>query len=195
MIIISKPEFCEGESETLNALFAAGMPCLHLRKPNATNLQMHTLLTSIDVMYHNRIMLHSHYHLTEVFNLKGIHFTEKTKSEMQNWQHVAAVKSMAVHVLDALNAVPECIDYVLLSPIFPSVSKQNYSKQWDAVALKNALNNDRNFRLVALGGVTVNNFEIVLGMGFDDFALLGSIWCTNKDLPNGAIDNFKSFCQ
>lgn len=44
-------------------------------------------------------------------------------------------------------------------------------------------------KLIALGGISPENIQQTLENGFDDVALLGSIWNSNK-----SIENFKK-CQ
>jgi len=54
-----------------------------------------------------------------------------------------------------------------------------------------AISERTNFKtkLVALGGISAQNIEKTFQLGFDDAALLGSIWNTNQP-----IQNFK-LCQ
>lgn len=176
MIIISNPQFIPNEVAIINALFEAGLEVLHLRKPEADALEMSELISQIDSRFHSRIMIHSHYELLNSFNLKGIHFTEKTKNKQDKFANVACKKSMAVHELSDLNRIKSFIDYVFLSPLFASVSKEGYSKQWDYNELRTEIAKNRDFKVVALGGITLENIHKISELGFDDFAILGSIW-------------------
>jgi thiamine-phosphate pyrophosphorylase len=99
MILITEPQFFPEEIKLINALFANGLTCLHLRKPEASAEQIALLLKRIEPEYHKSIMLHSHYHLAEKFNLRGIHFTEKTKKSYKLFSQWPVAKSMAVHEL------------------------------------------------------------------------------------------------
>lgn len=176
MIIISNPQFIPNEIVCINSLFDAGLKVLHLRKPEASIEEIEDFISLIDNRLHSLIMIHSHYELLDSFNLRGIHFTEKTKYLQDEFANVACKKSMAVHELSDLDKVKPFIDYVFLSPLFPSVSKIGYSKQWDFEEMKRDLYRKRNFKIVALGGITLDNMEQIRELGFDDFALLGSIW-------------------
>jgi len=176
MIIISNPLFIANEIACINSLFEAGLEVLHLRKPEASKEEMGKFISLIDNQFHSQIMIHSHYELLNSFNLMGIHFTEKSKCRQDEFANVSCKKSRTVHELTELNTVKPFIDYVFLSPLFPSVSKVGYSKQWDFEELKRDLYKKRNFKIVALGGITLDNMKQVRELGFDDFALLGSIW-------------------
>ena len=176
MILITEPDFIPDEEKFINAFFNEGFEILHLRKPEATALQMHELISKIDEKFHSRIMIHSHYELFETFKIRGVHFTENSKGQIRSYEKVQCKKSLAVHELSDLKCVDNSIDYVFLSPLFSSVSKAGYSKQWNFESIKAELSEYRNFKVMALGGITLDNVKQVKELGFDDFALLGSIW-------------------
>jgi len=176
MIIITEPNFIPDEEKFINALFEEGLEVLHLRKPEATVLQLHGFLSKIDQQFHSRIMIHSHYELLETFQLRGLHFTEKSKGQIRSYDEVRCTKSLSIHELSDMKCVDNTINYVFLSPIFPSVSKAGYSKVWNFDRLKAELSSHRTFKIVALGGLIFDNIEQVTELGFDDFAMLGSIW-------------------
>jgi thiamine-phosphate pyrophosphorylase len=176
MIIISDPLFIPNESTVINALFDNGLDVFHLRKPESKLVEMENLISQIDQRFHSRIMIHSHYKLLNSFPLRGIHFTGKTKNRQVEFFNCECFKSIGIHSLDEFRDVKPLIDSVFLSPVFPSVSKAGYSKQWDFEELKVSLSNDYKFEIIALGGITLDNYHKTIELGFDNFALLGSIW-------------------
>lgn len=176
MILLTYPHSVPNELKIIHSLLEAGLETLHVRKPDFTAAQMRDFITLIDAAFHARIMIHSHYELCYDMQLKGIHITEKKKPQWNEYQHYTCNKSMATHALDALDNVPKEIDYILLSPIFPSVSKIGYSTTWDYDLMKQKLHSPLPYRTVALGGITLENIDKVKALGFNDFALLGSIW-------------------
>ena len=60
LILLTRPDFFSGEADTINALFAAGLPILHLRKPQATQEQKEALVAQIAPAYRDRIVMHNH---------------------------------------------------------------------------------------------------------------------------------------
>jgi len=176
MIVITDPQFISSEADILNALFCEGLEILHLRKPDSTLVKLIELVSKIDEQFHSRIMIHSHYELLNSFQLKGLHFTEKSKHLLGDYESVEYKKSLAVHELTELKNTWNSIDYVFLSPLFPSISKEGYSKCWDFEEVKSALSIQYRFQVVALGGITLDNVKKVKDLGFHDFAVLGSIW-------------------
>jgi thiamine-phosphate pyrophosphorylase len=195
MILITNPQQVPNETEIINALFEEGLEVLHLRKPGFDQVQMRKFISKIDQQFHSRIMIHGHYELLDVYPLKGLHFTEKTKHMLPDYDRVQCTKSLAVHELAELRSVRPTVDYIFLSPLFPSVSKEGYSKQWNFDDLKLKLEKTHSFSIVALGGIALKNIKTVKELGFQDFALLGSIWepvksgCSMKQV----IDIFKNF--
>lgn len=195
MILITNPQFLPNEADILNALFRHGLPVLHLRKPDATAEAVEALILQVDAGFRSRIMIHDCYELLEKFPLRGIHFTEKTKDRQEEFAHYDCRKSLAIHSLEELKNVKPAINYVFLSPIFPSVSKRGYSKEWDYEEVSQTLSSNRTFGVVALGGITLNNVGKIRELGFDDFALLGSIWERVKagDSVEQIIEIYKNF--
>lgn len=183
MIVISQPIFFEGEADKINRLFAEGLPCLHLRKPDATKEAMEKLLHTIDSRFHARIMLHSHFELATEFSVRGLHFNERNKGLIELYSRFSGAKSTTAHEIAALDNIPAGIDYVLFSPLFPSVSKEGYSREWDFGQLRKALEKPRNFKIVALGGITQERIAEVKALGFDDYAMLGSVWGNTTPTP------------
>lgn len=195
MIIVTYPQQIPNETEIINALFDEGLETLHLRKPELNKEQLIEFISKIDNCFQSRIMLHNHYELLDSFGLKGLHFTEKTKNLLPYYDYIHCTKSMAMHELDELKSLHPTVNYIVLSPLFPSVSKEGYSKQWIFEEVRLGLEKKYSFDIVALGGITLENVQKVKELGFHDFALLGSIWepvkagCTVKEV----IRIFNSF--
>jgi thiamine-phosphate pyrophosphorylase len=195
MIVITDPELVENEINVINALFNNGLDVLHLRKPDYTKEQMADFISEIDSRFHSQIMIHDHYELINEFQLMGIHFTGKTKHLLPYFNILECKKSISVHDLDELEEVGHSVDYIFLCPVYPSVSKKGYSKEWNFEAVKQVLAEKHHFYIVALGGITLTNAKQIRELGFHDFAVLGSVW---EPLKSGysnrqMIDIFHNF--
>ncbi|CAM4048745.1 MULTISPECIES: thiamine phosphate synthase [Flavobacterium] len=189
MIVISNPIEIVNEINIIHSLFEEGMELFHIRKPNYSKEELRLFLSKINSSYYSKLVLHQRHDLAEEFKIDRLHFTEKDRLAKPNrFQKPVRFLSTSVHSIEAFNGLTKAFDYAFLSPIYPSISKQNY------VPTKNAFEEikkrtNQNTKLIALGGVSVENIEEVLTNGFDDFALLGTIW--NSKNP---IENFK-ICQ
>lgn len=76
-------------------------------------------------------------------------------------------------------------DYVLLSPLFDSVSKSGYRGAIDPAEACHLLRKKSGGNWIALGGITPQNIALARAAAFDGAAAIGSIW---KLDTSGAID-------
>jgi phosphoribosylformimino-5-aminoimidazole carboxamide ribonucleotide (ProFAR) isomerase len=80
------------------------------------------------------------------------------------------------HTFNKVDALEGKEAYCFLSPIFDSISKEGYKANFEKEALKQFLQKERQIKVIALGGVTAQNYNEIIEMGFDGGAFLGSIW-------------------
>lgn len=189
MIVISNSTEIANEINIIHTLFEEGMELFHIRKPNYSKEELRSFLLRINSKYYSKLVLHQRHDLAEEFQIDRLHFTEKDRLTKPN-RFLKPVRflSTSVHSIEGLNGLPNIFNYAFLSPVYPSISKQNY------VPTKNAFEEikkrtNQQTKLIALGGISVENIEEVLTNGFDDFALLGTLWNTKNP-----IENFKK-CQ
>lgn len=184
ILLISRPDFFDGEIDLIHQLFESGLEIFHLRKPGTEKLLIRNLLERINTKFHNRIMIHDHFSLLEEFALRGIHLTERHKQQAEKtWREIDSIRSTnknfaisaAFHQLEPMIREEREYDYVLLSPIFDSISKKNYRASFEPKALRKGLATTKQ-RVVALGGCSPENMKTVKSYGFYGAAFLGTIW-------------------
>lgn len=189
MIVITNPISISNEIKIIHSLFEEGLSFLHVRKPDFSETEMESFLLEIGLEYRNRLVLQSHHHLAKKMNINQLHFSEKERNLMSG-KILKPIKyhSTSVHNIDDFNALKYNFEYAFLSPIFPSISKPNYTPKINHFeTLKQRTN--FNTKLVALGGISAENIQQTLENGFDNVALLGTLW--NSSNP---LENFKK-CQ
>jgi hydroxymethylpyrimidine kinase/phosphomethylpyrimidine kinase len=175
VIAISKEVFIDGESELINSLFSVGLEALHLRKPNASEVQMRSLLNGIDPKYRSSIALHSHHSIAKEYGMSRLHFQEKNRMEFKREESV--IYSTSFHDVETAKEQGEDFDYYFMSPICDSISKKGYiAKPMKSPSIK----------AVALGGICLEKLEEVKGLGYNNIALLGAIW----ENPESAVTSF-----
>ena len=77
-------------------------------------------------------------------------------------------------------------------PIFESISKPGYKGTWDHQWLANRLTtNALDESIIALGGVSADNRDAIVEMGFDGAAVLGFIW-QDTDKSVGQLKHLKN---
>jgi len=181
MILITNPIAVPNEISIIHSLFAEGLMLLHLRKPDYSEAEMKSFITAIGLKFNDRLVLHQQHHLAEELGIQRIHFQEKDRPHFQVGD--AMLKSTSVHSIENFNALSQNYDYAFLSPLYPSISKPNYKPETN---LFHKIKKRTNFKtqLVALGGIHAENIPEALANGFDDVALLGTIWNSNNPLEN-----------
>lgn len=179
LIVITTPTYFIEEDKILTALFDEGLDILHLRKPDTAPVYAERLLTLIPEKYHRRIVVHDHFYLKDEYKLKGIHLSHRNPLVPDNYTgHVSA----SCHTLDEVMADKKVCDYVFLSPIFNSISKDGYKSAFTPEKIRDAAEKgiiDK--KVMALGGVDEKNILRIKDFGFGGAAVLGGLW--NKFNP------------
>jgi thiamine-phosphate pyrophosphorylase len=188
LIVVTPPDFFEDECNHINRMFEQGLPILHLRKPGFNNNAMSGYLDKIASKYHTRIVIHSCYELINDFNLRGLHITganieDKKRVIGQYKSREGLSVSASYHELKDLNNYNPGIDYVFLSPLFDSISKKNYTAQFNHAELKDALKKTK-MDVIALGGLKLENVHKVKELGFKGMAFLGAVWDTTDPVKS-----------
>jgi len=200
-IVISSQKSVENETDIVVSLFEEGMTRFHLRKPHYSFKKMKSYLDKIPSEFHSRIIIHSHHKLAKKYNLKGIHFTSKERTDgFKNWLKIKILKrknpwlriSTSFHAISELDKYNDLYDYVFLSPIFDSISKKDYQSGFKEFSLTSATQRS-NYNVVALGGVDTHNIQNAFNMGFWGCAFLGTVW--TSDNPVEKFKELKSKCK
>lgn len=188
MIVITNPSAIANEISIIDSLFEGGLSLLHVRKPDFSELEMVKFIDQIKLKYRSNLILHNYHELAEHFGINRIHFSEKERKNSFLMDHNKTIFSTSTHSIEDFNVLENDFDYAFLSPVFTSISKENYHPK---VNLFEALKSRTNYKtkVIALGGIDAENIRKTLEDGFDDVALLGSIW--NNEKP---IKQFK-LCQ
>lgn len=173
-IVITRPDFFPEEAYYIGQLFQAGLDFLHLRKPDSTSEQCCQLLDAIDSQWHPRIIVHDHFELCRTYALCGIHLNRRhPQAPMGFKDHV----SCSCHSINEAAERKDACDYIFLSPIFDSISKQGYTAAYTdealcAAARQGVIDN----KVIALGGVTPDRLPQIQEWNFGGAAFLGAVW-------------------
>mgnify|MGYP003121515423 CR=1 FL=1 len=192
LIVISPETDYPNELDWVIKLFEAGMKRYHLRKPGMTDQQVYDYLQAIPRDWRPLIALHQCHAWVDSMNLGGWHFKDNSPdlSRADQWRQSRSAGqklSRSIHSLNDLNEDLSGWDYVFLSPVFPSISKQDYGPQWENSQLSAALRYCKDAyqtKVYALGGVDEAHIPDVGEMGFDGVALLGAIWSSPHPLES-----------
>lgn len=189
LILITRPDFFEGEFRWLEALLEAGVDTLHLRKPSATQQQMEALMKDIAPKYYPCIVLHDHHSLAKRYPV-GIHLNARNPIAPA---HYNGNISRSCHTLEEVVHYKDNCSYLFLSPIFDSISKQGYSSSFSSAEIEKAkAEGIIDEKVVALGGVCEENVDKIKSWGFGGVALLGDVWgCQTIEQATAKIKRIK----
>ena len=150
---------------------------LHLRRPDWSRPQMAAWLHQMPAAWRPRVVVHGFPELVAEFGLGGCHLTATARAAGHRpTLPPGATLSTALHTLAEVQAEAPAYDYVLLSPIFDSISKSGYAAAFSLEAVARELRQLPQARVLALGGVTAAHLPRLQAAGFAGAAVLGTVW-------------------
>lgn len=200
LVLISNPENFNGEHKLVQKLFSAGLEYFHLRKPGYSIEDYIKYIEKMPEQYHKKIIVHNFIDLYPEYNLKGIHFSRVNKHRINEFNGAAIQKSISTHSYNELLNLNR-FDYAFLSPVYDSISKENYYSKFSPEEITNFFKtNKTDTRVIALGGISSGNIEKTLLMGFDGVAVMGALWNNffnwkNKDKTIRYFTELNKKCQ
>lgn len=186
LVVVSGSVSIPREADACNRLFDAGLEVLHLRKPNADEDVLHDLIQGIDPQYHDRLAWHQHHSLGQMWGMRRVHLTSAVRQQTSNgqleqWKAAGQTISTSIHAPEEYTTLPPTIDYALLGPVFPSISKPGYQP---TTPLHRPKHSAQATKVIAIGGIEPHRCQEVYTMGFDGIAVLGSIWQQGDPVEN-----------
>ncbi|OHX66949.1 thiamine phosphate synthase [Flammeovirga pacifica] len=179
LVGITKPTFFSNEAEQICFWLSHGIDVMHLRKPNASIDEIEDLIKVIPTKYFPQITLHQYHELVEKYNLGGIHLREAERIKISEeqliiWKNKGKRLSSSVHQVEKIVLVNELFDYLFLSPVFDSISKEGYTS--NKAILETMKTNSFSRHLIALGGISPLTIPNLKDTSFKGAALLGYLW-------------------
>ncbi len=188
-LIVFTPEGNHPHEVTiLHALVRAYNITIHVRKPDFTKDAYRSYLAGYaSILSH--MVLHEHHGLAKEFAVKGIHLKERDRNTVKEIDPDVKVISTSLHnIADAANlSIP--FEYIFFSPLFKSISKENYGTNNTSATLSQAasdLKSKTSIPIIGLGGINEENIALVKSSEFDGAALLGAVW--EQSDPIAAFD-------
>ena len=177
LIAITTPTCFPGEGKIITSLFEAGLVRLHLRKPDAGKETIATLIHQIPDQFYSRIVIHDHFCLASEYALGGVHLNRRNPNAPD---HFTGSISRSCHSIQELDTW-KSLDYLFLSPIFQSISKEGYGSGFPLDGLRNAkgIIDDK---VIALGGICPQTITKLKDIPFGGVAVLGALWGNDPSL-------------
>lgn len=175
-IVLTLPDFVEGEARRIAELLASGRADLvHVRKPGSQSADVERLLQAVPDRWHGRLVLHEHFELAQRYGLYGVHLNRRCPEAPAGWQGSVSISSHSLEELARLKQ--QDYHYISLSPIFDSISKTGYRAAFTRAQLLEARQSGLiDHRVMALGGIRFEQIPEVLQLGFGGVMILGDAW-------------------
>ncbi len=196
-ILFTYPETLPHETRLLENLMANEWDFLHVRKPDFSKEEMVNFLELIPD-YHHKVVLHSHYELAHQFDVAGINKNKKALVRLSHSDELTSacdtrelivkngelflfgrkldLVTYSAHGFTEVQQLPFKTDYIFLSPIFDSISKEGYKAKFEDEEILSAFLRQNQRRFIALGGINNDRVKKCQELGFDGYAMLGHIW-------------------
>ncbi|RHR61279.1 thiamine phosphate synthase [Parabacteroides sp. AF17-28] len=173
LIVITTPGFFPGENIILTRLFEEGMQSLHLRKPEGKIDELRRLLDKIPTVHYPKIVLHDCFSLATDYGLGGVHLNRRNSLAPSGFKGTV---SRSCHSIEEIRHY-QSLDYLFLSPIFRSISKEGYGSGFAMETLQQASDAGIiNEKVFALGGIDLATLPLLRPFRFGGAAVLGALW-------------------
>lgn len=170
------------EEQILHALVRAYNITIHVRKPDFTEKEYRLYLSSY-ASIHQHMVLHEHHTLTKDFSVKGIHLKERDRKSAKEIEKDVKIISTSLHIMEDAKNLPHAFEYIFYSPLFKSISKENYgsnASKDQLISTVTELKKHSDLPVIGLGGINEENIALVKECGFDGAAVLGAVWESNE---------------
>ena len=194
IIVITRPDFFEGEAAKIAQLLQSGRADLiHIRKPplpladSARGLELaelaelaglerlERLIQALPGRLYGRLVLHDGHQLAIKYGLRGVHLNSRNPEPPAGWSGAVSISCHTLSELSECRRKPYA--YMSLSPIFDSISKRGYRSAFSADDIAAARSQGLiDERVMALGGITFDRISEVTKMGFGGAMILGDAW-------------------
>ena len=188
IIAITSPKVTDADEYIIKGLVNKGIDVVHFRKPDSGIEECRSLLLKLTSGERSKIVVHDYPELYEEFSLLGIHVNKNVTSLPEGY---SGLKTRSCHSFEEVEMYKDDYDYLFLSPIFNSISKQGYMSSFSDAELLQASNDgviDR--KVIALGGVTFDKIPYLKELNFGGVAMIGAIY--NTDVLD-RLDDFRQW--
>ena len=178
LIGITLPQYGDWQKEKqiiLSLLQSNQIEYFHIRKPNFDLNQMSLWLKDFPLEYRERLSLHDCVELAKEFQIGGVHLNKRNNYTLP--LGFQGRISRSCHSISEVVEWKPKSDYVFLSPIYNSISKEGYEAKFSKEELQKAVKQGViDEKVFALSGVEPSKFSELKEIGFSAAAIMGFLW-------------------
>lgn len=156
---------------------------VHIRKPGISNQEQEAYLSAFSEAEKARIVVHQKQDIALANGLINLHLKSSERERIEFYPLAKAGKiqlSTSTHSWATFNQLDPVFSAAFISPIYPSISKPGYGLK-EQLPLDTERQNKQT-KLIALGGLNAQRLTLLKNKGFDDYALCGAIWEASNPL-------------
>lgn len=170
-VVITDTSFSDNEAEMIRIILSEGIDRVHIRKPGSSESDFRRLIEAVPERMYPALTLQDHVGLAVEYGIGGVHLNSRNPSVP------AGFKGKVSRSCHSLEEVARCReeDYLFLSPIYDSISKNGYRSAFTEKSLSES-DGIIGPRVYALGGVRPENLPELERYGFGGAAFLGYVW-------------------
>ena len=170
-VVITDTHFSDNEAEMIRIILSEGIDRVHIRKPGSSESDFRRLIEAVPERFYPAVTLQDHVGLAVGYGIGGVHLNSRNPSVP------AGFKGKVSRSCHSLEEVARCReeDYLFLSPIYDSISKNGYRSAFTEKSLSES-DGIIGPRVYALGGVRPENLPELERYGFGGAAFLGYVW-------------------
>lgn len=172
------------EGKILSALISSYNCTIHIRKPAFSLEEYKRYLQEYNQLVAH-FVLHEHHSLSKEFPVKGIHLKERDRIDPAYPYANVKIISTSIHSFADAQKLTHPFEYAFYSPLFKSISKENYGSDNTEEQLRSTLlelKKRTSIPIIGLGGINEENIALVKKSGFDGAALLGAVWESEESI-------------
>lgn len=185
------------QERIINFIKSGYVEYFHIRKPSFSLQEMREYLAVFPNEVRQKLSLHDFHSLAFEMGIGGIHINKRNPILKEEYKKKRI--SVSCHSIEQVKEWKEKANYIFLSPIFDSISKEGYKSAFSFNELKKYFNDKiLDNKVVALGGVTKDNIKELENIGFSSCALLSDLWQLPKVMfitPNKTKEEIIKECN
>lgn len=179
LAVVSLDYIVPRETQMVNAMFDRGLDIFHIRKKNVSDSDIDQYIHQIDPIHRDKLAVHLVQEMTVPKNIKRLHFPSALRHTLKDREQQGWILSTSTHSINEFNSLSASWSYSFLSPVYPSISKPGYGMSTRVLNELSAREHAET-KLIALGGITLENLQTVCDQGADGAALSGAVWFSDK---------------
>lgn len=176
--------------EQAREMIAGGARLIQIRDKNASSSDLYEAATAVCELAAKQgvtVVINDRVDIALAVGAGGVHLGQDDlpPEEARKLLGPRAVIGYSTHSVEqAKHAADLPVDYIAIGPVFPTVTKENPDPEVGLDGVRAVKKMIGNIPLVAIGGISLDNFSEVLESGADSAAVVGGILGEPSSIPD-----------